>query len=138
MHSLVMHSNSNIPSISDNNNKTDLFEKLDYYRGNKDIAKKVAVSGYLHSMKHHRAANLIDYILRVSVIICYYNLLYIYVHASITYTHNNYRCITLNAKTVHVKLDHTQKSKYVHTGYDMRHQALEINKAYQEKVKKAK
>lgn len=47
-----------------NNNKTDLFSKLDYYRNNPDIARIVAVMGYLHAMTHHRAANLIDYAFR--------------------------------------------------------------------------
>jgi hypothetical protein len=46
-----------------NQNKTDLFQKLDYYRANPIIARKVAVQGYLYAMKHHRAVNLIDYFL---------------------------------------------------------------------------
>lgn len=50
----------------DNNNKTDIFEKLDYYRKNLEISRRVAVSGYLHAMKYHRAANLMDYVFRVS------------------------------------------------------------------------
>jgi hypothetical protein len=48
----------------DNSNKTDLFEKLDFYRREKEKARRVAVSGYLHTMKYHRAANLIDYVFR--------------------------------------------------------------------------
>lgn len=48
----------------DNNNKTDIFEKLDYYRAHADQGRRVAVSGYLHSMKYHRAANLLDYVFR--------------------------------------------------------------------------
>ena len=48
--------------FADNNNKTDVFEKLDYYRKNLEVARRVAVSGYLHAMKYHRAANLIDYV----------------------------------------------------------------------------
>ena len=48
----------------DNNNKTDLFEKLDFYHKHVEQARRVAVSGYLHSMKYHRAANLIDYVFR--------------------------------------------------------------------------
>lgn len=51
--------------FADNNNKTDVFEKLDYYRKNLEVARRVAVSGYLHAMKYHRAANLIDYVFRV-------------------------------------------------------------------------
>jgi hypothetical protein len=45
-------------------NKTDLFEKLDYYLGRKELARRVALSGYLNAMKHHRAANLIDFVFR--------------------------------------------------------------------------
>lgn len=51
--------------IVENNNKTDIFEKLDFYRKNTEIARRVAVNGYLHAMKYHRAANLIDYVFRV-------------------------------------------------------------------------
>ena len=54
------------PPVPDNNNKTDIFDKLDYYRKNLEVARRVAVRGYLHSMTHHRAANLLDYVLRVS------------------------------------------------------------------------
>lgn len=48
----------------DNNNKTDLWSKLDHYRSNKDIAKKIAIEGYLHAMKYHRTVNMIDYVLK--------------------------------------------------------------------------
>jgi len=48
----------------DNNNKTDVFEKLDFYRSKTELARRVAVNGYLHAMKFHRAANLIDYVFR--------------------------------------------------------------------------
>ena len=59
--------------FADNNNKTDVFEKLDFYRKNLEVARRVAVSGYLHAMKHHRAANLIDYVFRVLIYsICMY------------------------------------------------------------------
>lgn len=50
----------------DNNNKTELFEKLDYYRSHPAEAERIAVAGYLHAMKHHRTVNLIDYILRTA------------------------------------------------------------------------
>ena len=52
----------------DNNNKTDLFEKLDYYYRNQKLSAKIAMQGYLHAMKYHRAVNLIDYVLKVSAI----------------------------------------------------------------------
>ena len=74
------------PSLSllDNNNKTDVFEKLDYYRKNLEIARRVAVSGYLHAMKYHRAANLIDYVFRVCmhpcIHVCMYHLSYLFLH----------------------------------------------------------
>ena len=48
----------------DNNNKTDLFEQLDYYRAELEIARRIAVAGYLHAMKYHRAANLMDLVFR--------------------------------------------------------------------------
>jgi hypothetical protein len=64
--SIYLYLSPSPPSLADNNNKTDIFEKLDYYRKNVEIARRLAVRGYLHSMKHHRAANLIDYVFRVS------------------------------------------------------------------------
>jgi hypothetical protein len=48
----------------DNNNKTDLFQKLDYYLKHKDKARQIAINGYLHSMKYHRTVSMMDYILR--------------------------------------------------------------------------
>jgi hypothetical protein len=50
--------------VYDNNNKTDLFEKLDQYRKDKALARRVALNGYIHAMRFHRAANLIDYVFR--------------------------------------------------------------------------
>ena len=47
-----------------NENKTDLFAKLDYYRNHKEEARRIAANGYLHAMKYHRTVNLIDYVLR--------------------------------------------------------------------------
>ena len=48
----------------DNHNKSDLWAKLDYYRENADQARRVAITGYLHCMKYHRAVNLVDYVFR--------------------------------------------------------------------------
>lgn len=48
----------------DNNNRTDLFTKLDYYRANPAEARRVAINGYLFAMKFHRTVNMMDYILR--------------------------------------------------------------------------
>jgi hypothetical protein len=50
--------------VYDNNNKTDFFEKMDFYRKNTERSRRVAVGGYLHSMKFHRAPCLLDYIFR--------------------------------------------------------------------------
>jgi len=47
-----------------NENKTDLFSKLDYYRSHPEEGSKIAQNGYLHAMKHHRTVNLIDYVMR--------------------------------------------------------------------------
>ena len=48
----------------DNNNKTDLFEQLYYYRTELESSRRIAVAGYLHAMKYHRAANLMDLVFR--------------------------------------------------------------------------
>lgn len=48
----------------DNNNRTDLFTKLDYYRANPAEARRIAINGYLFAMKYHRTVNMMDYILR--------------------------------------------------------------------------
>ncbi len=50
----------------DNNNKTDFFDKLDYYRHHEQESIKVAIHGYLHTMKYHRTACLMDYIFRTA------------------------------------------------------------------------
>jgi hypothetical protein len=49
------------------NDESDLFEKLDYYRAHKAEARAIALQGYYHAMKHHRTSNTIDYILRTAV-----------------------------------------------------------------------
>ena len=50
--------------VYDNSNKTDLFDKLDHYRRDRELARRVALTGYLHAMRYHRAANLMDYVFR--------------------------------------------------------------------------
>ena len=50
----------------DNKNKTDLFEKLDAILQNVESSQKMAARGYLWSLKHHRAVNLLDYVLRTA------------------------------------------------------------------------
>ena len=47
-----------------NQNKSDLFHKLDFYRKYPDKAREIAINGYLHTMKYHRTVNLVDYVLR--------------------------------------------------------------------------
>ena len=47
-----------------NENKTDLFSKLDYYRQHPEEGSRIAQSGYLHAMKYHRTVNLVDYVMR--------------------------------------------------------------------------
>lgn len=47
-----------------NMNKTDLFNKLDSLRQNTKKSRNIAISGYLHSIKYHRAACLLDYVMR--------------------------------------------------------------------------
>ena len=47
-----------------NSNKTDLWQKLDYYRHHPDEARRIAITGYLHCMKYHRTVSMIDYVLR--------------------------------------------------------------------------
>lgn len=49
-----------------NNDRDDLFRKLDYYRANPLEARKIAVQGYLHAMKYHRTVSMVDYILRTA------------------------------------------------------------------------
>ena len=48
----------------DSHNKTELFSELDKYRADTAAARRVAVTGYLHAMKYHRAVSLIDYVFR--------------------------------------------------------------------------
>ena len=47
-----------------NNNRSELFEKLDFYRSHPEEARRVAINGYLHAMKYHRTVSMVDYILR--------------------------------------------------------------------------
>jgi hypothetical protein len=83
-------------------NKTDLFYKLDAYRGNMEQARRVAVNGYLHAMKFHRAANLADYVFR-----------------------------TLHTKEL-IASGHSSDGVYGGTGFDMRAEALHRQKLYDE------
>jgi len=48
----------------DNNNRTDLITKLDYYRAHPQEARRIAINGYLHAMKYHRTVSITDYIMR--------------------------------------------------------------------------
>lgn len=51
----------------DNHNMTELALLLDYYRANKQEARRIAYNGYLFAMKYHRTVNMIDYVLRTTV-----------------------------------------------------------------------
>ncbi len=69
--------------LLDNTNKTAFFEALDFYRADTQLTRRVAVEGYLYSMQHHRAANLNDYVLRVShsfyiLFLCFFKVLCLY------------------------------------------------------------
>lgn len=48
------------------NNATDLYNKLNYYREHSEEARRIAMTGYLHVMTFHRTVNSIDYILRTA------------------------------------------------------------------------
>jgi hypothetical protein len=49
-------------------NKTDLYDKLDHYRKERQLTADIAMQGYLHAMKYHRAVNLADYVFKVSFV----------------------------------------------------------------------
>ena len=84
----------------DSTNRSDLFFKLNYYRQRIKDARHVAISGYLHGMKYHRTASLIDYVLR-----------------SVHYKLNGANGLN---KTYLTK----ESSEYNETGFDMRNIAL--------------
>lgn len=48
----------------DSHNQSDLYYKLDLYRQYPEKARRIAIAGYLHALKYHRAVNLIDYVFR--------------------------------------------------------------------------
>jgi len=52
----------------DNQNMGELASLLDYYRTHKAEARRIAYNGYLFAMKHHRTVNMIDYVLRTTVV----------------------------------------------------------------------
>jgi hypothetical protein len=52
----------------DNHDMDGLAALLDYYRSNKEEARRIAYNGYLFAMKHHRTVNMIDYVLRTTVV----------------------------------------------------------------------
>ena len=54
--------------VTDNANKTAFFAALDHYRGDLQASRRIALDGYLFAMYHHRAANLMDYVLRASTV----------------------------------------------------------------------
>ena len=100
----------------DNNNKTDVFDKLDYYRKNIEHARRIAVNGYLHAMKYHRATSFIDYVFRT--IECKKERYHHHHHHShchhYHYYYHHYRAA---GKLVNCL-------EYTMTGYDLRNKAL--------------
>lgn len=87
-------------------NKTDLFLKLDVYRRSVERSRRVAVAGYLHAMKYHRAANLADYVFR-----------------------------TLHTKELLSRNVVPTSILYRQTGFDMRERAVQGQKTYDERIK---
>ena len=83
----------------DDANQTDLFVKLDQYRLNQDRTRRIAITGYLHCMKYHRAVNLLDYIFR-----------------------------TVHLKQLKRNGDKNTPVRYSSTGYHMRNKAKNYNK----------
>lgn len=102
----TMHVPRPYPLIHDNHlvyyddaNQTDLFVKLDQYRLNQDRSRRIAITGYLHCMKYHRAVNLLDYIFR-----------------------------TVHLKQLKRNGDKNTPVRYSSTGYHMRNKAKNYNK----------
>lgn len=94
-----------------NHNKTDLFEKLDYYRSQAKSRKAVAIRGYLHAMRYHRASNLIDYVFRTFEI---------YKLAKLEHSVD-----MLGSSKAYI---HRNDWPYSDHGFAMRYQALELRK----------
>jgi hypothetical protein len=91
-------------------NKTSLFEALDYYRKNVQQARHVALNGYFHVMKYHRATSFIDYIFRT------------------------YHEIQLNPAITEDEVSSAYDNhpkNYTQTGFDMRRIAIKCSKKYQ-------
>lgn len=101
-----------------NKNKTDLFEKLDRYFIGESVAKarqQVAMRGYIHAMRYHRAANLIDYVFR---------------------TYHTYQIAQGEGKGEKLSTDPTYlKSigKYRDTGYEMRFFAMRRQRQFEKR-----
>lgn len=45
-------------------NENEFFEKVDYYMANPNEARRIALGGYFHALKHHRSVSMIDYFIR--------------------------------------------------------------------------
>ena len=119
----------------DNNNRTSLTELLDYYRSHKELSRRVAVTGYIHAMRYHRAANLIDYVFRT-------------LHLSELMTHDGHmdeliKLSTPSSSSSSSKVDHHQHQHhqyllhlnqqlygYHETGYHLRYLAMEDQRVY--------
>ena len=97
----------------DNQNKTDLFEQLDVMIEDTEATQKIAGRGYLWSMKHHRAVNLVDYVLRT-------------VHTLLLQRSNPKSLGAYGGEDV--RLNRGKYGSYTQTGFDMRHIALNREK----------
>ncbi len=77
-----MHTNSIITvflailyRFIDNMDRDALFAKLDKYLLDAKRMAEVAMKGYLHAMIHHRTVNLMDYVLKVSFIVLFFEII---------------------------------------------------------------
>ena len=102
----------------DNQNKTDLFEKLDAMMENPEMTQKLAARGYLWSLKHHRAVNLVDYVLRS-------------VHTLLLQQMNPKSMGIYGGADVNINRD--LYGGYTQTGFDMRQLALNRDKKMRQK-----
>ena len=105
----------------DNNNKTDLYMKLDYYRANPTEARRIAVNGYLHAMKYHRTVNMIDYILRSAHLQQIQKQIQLY---NSNNNHNNQLITSSSTTTSSIKIPH-----YYYTAQYLNYEAAAQEKA---------
>ena len=91
-------------------------------RKDSDLSRQTAVRGYLWVMKHHRAANLVDYVLRTT-----HALLIRKKHELDITTKSGNNLETSGSK----EIDPNANKGYTFTGFDMRKLALQRQKKLQ-------